>query len=295
MSKVVEFKLLQRTIDSETILKGLNGEVAAGDVVAILGVNGSGKTTLLDTLMGFGYPSFGMVKLLGNKSTDMNGEFRQKIAYVPQQDELISNLTIQEHFLICGLAYKKWDQVLAEKLTLNWLGPISQTVNKMSVGQRQKLSIILALSQRPELLVLDEPVASLDPVARRLFLQQLVELVAQDSLTILFSTHIVSDAERIANKVWIIKDGNFVYADEMDSLKENVVRVNVPIDSQWQSIIEREQILSVKVSEKTACLTLQLCGGNTLEALSANIGEPLEVSPVSLEDLFLDLNKVHLI
>ena len=97
----------------------------------------------------------------------------------------------------------------------------------MSVGQRQKLSILLALGHRPDLLILDEPVASLDPVARRQFLEQIVEVAADGSRSVVFSSHIVSDIERLANRIWILKDRRMYWRGDFDSLKRSVVRVHV--------------------------------------------------------------------
>ncbi len=97
----------------------------------------------------------------------------------------------------------------------------------MSVGERQKLSILLAFGHRPDLLVLDEPVASLDPMARRQFLEQLVEASADGDRAIIFSSHIVSDIERLANRIWILKEGRLDWQGDLDSLKESIVRLHV--------------------------------------------------------------------
>ena len=102
-----------------------------------------------------------------------------------------------------------------------------QRIKGMSVGQRQKLSILLALGHRPDLLILDEPVASLDPIARRQFLEQIVEVAADGSRSVVFSSHIVSDVERLANKIWILKDQRMYWQGDFDSLKESIVRLHV--------------------------------------------------------------------
>jgi ABC-2 type transport system ATP-binding protein len=97
----------------------------------------------------------------------------------------------------------------------------------MSVGERQKLSILLAFGHRPDLLILDEPVASLDPVARRQFLEQLVELSSEGQRAIVFSTHIVSDIERLASRVWILKEGRLCWEGDLESLKDSVSRLHI--------------------------------------------------------------------
>ena len=100
-------------------------------------------------------------------------------------------------------------------------------IKTMSVGERQKLSILLAFGHCPDLLVLDEPVASLDPLARRQFLEQLVEMSVDGSRSVVFSSHIVSDIERLANRIWILKDGRLDWHGDLDSLKESIVRLHI--------------------------------------------------------------------
>ena len=97
----------------------------------------------------------------------------------------------------------------------------------MSVGERQKLSILLAFGHKPDLLILDEPVASLDPIARRQFLEQLLTLSTDEQRAIVFSSHIVSDIERLANRIWILKDGRLDWQGDLDSLKESIVRLHI--------------------------------------------------------------------
>jgi ABC-2 type transport system ATP-binding protein len=121
--------------------------------------------------------------------------------------------------------YQSWDDTLIDRLARDWNVPLDKPANKLSVGQRQKLSILAALGHGPELLILDEPVASLDPVARRAFLAELIDMVSGGERTIVFSTHIVSDIERIANRVWILKDGHLVVDETLDQLKESSVAI----------------------------------------------------------------------
>lgn len=201
---VVDLQQVQRFIDGNTILKGINAQAKAGDVIALLGKNGAGKTTLLETLLGFTFPTSGRLTLWNQDATHINGDFKQRIGFVPQQCELILTMTGKEHIALFKSFRRHWNTALVDQLVRDWLIPMDTTVAKLSVGQQQKLSILLALAHEPELLVLDEPVASLDPVARRQFIAQLCEIAADGSRTIIFSSHIVSDIERIANQVWML-------------------------------------------------------------------------------------------
>lgn len=180
MRACVSLHNLQRKLDSTLILKGISAEVLPGQVIALLGKNGSGKTTLLETILGFGFPSTGSASLWDVAATDIAGDIKQRIGFVPQQDELLSSLTGKEHLRLFKSFRPRWNQQLVDRLTIEWTIPMDLNTGKMSVGQRQKLSILLALAHEPELLILDEPVASLDPIARRQFLQQLVDIAADE-------------------------------------------------------------------------------------------------------------------
>ena len=116
---------------------------------------------------------------------------------------------------------------LIERLVAEWSVPLDRRIATLSVGERQKLSVLAALGHQPDLLVLDEPVASLDPIARRQFLHELFAIAESHARAVLFSSHIVSDLERAANKVWIVKDGRLHWQGEIDALKESVVRLQI--------------------------------------------------------------------
>jgi ABC-2 type transport system ATP-binding protein len=131
----------------------------------------------------------------------------------------------REFLGIISKFYPQWNHELVARLAKEWDVPLGRAARKLSIGQRQKLSILAALGHEPELIVLDEPVASLDPLARRVFLQELIDMVSGGDRTILFSTHIVSDLERIANRVWILKDGELVIDEPLDNLKESRVEL----------------------------------------------------------------------
>jgi len=150
---------------------------------------------------------------------------KHRIGFVPQQDELLETMTGSEFLRLISKFYARWNHDLIARLAREWDVPLRRPARKLSVGQRQKLSILAALGHEPELIILDEPVASLDPLARRTFLQELIDMVSDGERTILFSTHIVSDLERIANRVWILKDGKLVIDEALDNLKESTIAI----------------------------------------------------------------------
>ncbi len=290
MSACVTLHNLQRRFSRMTVLKGINAKVFPGQVIALLGKNGAGKTTLLETILGFGFPSDGEATLWEIHATEISGDIKQRIGFVPQQDELLPSLSGKDHLKLFKSFRTHWNQPLVDKLIAEWLIPMDMHTGKMSVGQRQKLSILLALAHEPELLILDEPVASLDPIARRQFLQQLVDIAADENRAVIFSTHIVSDVERVANQVWMLRDGDLVYQGGLDELKESFVRVTLTFDHPVAHNISWPQVIKQKSSGNQIQLTIEDWQPVMEQQLTQEFSAQVQVEFLSLEDIFLEMN-----
>jgi ABC-2 type transport system ATP-binding protein len=161
----------------------------------------------------------------------------------------------------------------------------------MSVGERQKLSILTALGHRPDLLVLDEPVASLDPVARRLFLEELVEVAADGRRAVVFSSHIVSDIERLANRIWILKNGRLEWQGDLDSLKESIVRVHLHATTQLPAALDIPNALSVRRETRHAVAVVRDWTQEFQERLARDSRASVQVEALPLEEIFLELHR----
>lgn len=290
-SQPVSLQILQRTLGGVTILKGITADVLPGQVIALLGKNGAGKTTLLETILGFGFPSAGEAKLWDTKATSIDGEIKQRLGFVPQQDELLAGLNGKDHLELFKAFRKTWNQQLVDRLVAEWLIPTDIAVGKMSVGQRQKLSILLAMAHEPELLILDEPVASLDPIARRQFLQQLVEIAADENRAVIFSTHIVSDVERVANQVWMLRDGELAYQGGLDELKETFVRITLSFSQPFNQKIIWANLVKQKNSGNQTLLTFSHWQPEMEQQLAQEFSAQVQVEYLGLEDIFLELNQ----
>ncbi len=287
---MLDIKNLQRKIDDVTIIKTVTAQVRAGDVIALLGKNGAGKTTLLETLLGFSFPSFGSVDIWGRAATEIKGDIKQRIGFVPQQDELLSGFTGKEHLELFKAFRPAWNHSLVERLVMEWLIPLDIVARKMSVGQRQKLTILLAIAHDPELLILDEPVASLDPVARRQFLQQLVAIAADENRAIIFSSHIVTDMERVANQVWMLQNGELSYQGGLDELKESIARVTINAKEDLPKNLGLHNLIKQRVQGKQAWVTLKNWVPERQEQIAQQLNADVSVEYLSLEEIFLELN-----
>jgi ABC-2 type transport system ATP-binding protein len=215
---------LTKRYGNQTVLDNLTLRVHRGEVVGLLGLNGAGKTTLLECLLGFSPPDAGTALVCGHDALRLDAATRLRIGFVPQRDELLDAMTPKQYLALIASFYPHWNDALVQRLMREWDLPDDKRINTLSIGQRHKLSIISALGNEPELLILDEPVASLDPLARRQFLKELVDIASHQHCAIVFSTHIVSDLERVATRVWLLRAGKMALDCELDELKEQVQR-----------------------------------------------------------------------
>ncbi len=291
MPPILEITALGRAYQGRQVLKDITASAAQGDVIALLGKNGAGKTTLLETILGFAVPEQGEVRLFGTLSTEIGANEKQRIGFVPQQDELLTQLTAEEHLKLFARCQPGWDHALCQRLCQSWDIPLARSVSKLSPGQRQKLAIILALSHKPELLILDEPVASLDPMARRQFLTELVTIAADQQSVIIFSSHIVTDMERVANKVWLLKDQHLVWQDELDTLKESVVRLHISARQPLPASLSLPHCLHQQVQGQQGTVTLSQWHPGQKEELEQALHASIRVEQLGLEEIFLEFHR----
>ena len=164
-------------------------------------------------------------------------------------------------------------------------------IKSMSVGERQKLSILLAFGHKPELLILDEPVASLDPIARRQFLEQLLTISADGERSIVFSSHIVSDIERLANRIWILKDGQLDWQGDLDSLKESIVRLHIRGRGRSCRRSRFPALLNLRRDGAFATAVVRDWTPEAQEALEKSASVQIEVETLGLEEIFVELHR----
>lgn len=288
---VVNTQHLGKTIGGRAILDDVSVRAERGDVIGVIGKNGAGKTTLLEILLGFSAATQGSAQVYGHDSFSMPATVKGHVGFVPQQDELASMLTGRQQLALTASLHREWDSSLIDRLATQWEVPLNQRIASLSGGERQKLSTLQALGHRPDLLVLDEPVSSLDPVARRHFLQQVLEHTADQSRTVLFSSHIVSDLERVANRIWIIRKGRMIWQGDLDTLKESVVRLHVSASHALSPALGIPNTLSQRVDGGRATVTVSHWASHHAEELSRRLDADIDVEALGLEDIFLELNQ----
>ena len=282
---------LGKSFGRKAVLENLSFDVRPGDVVGVLGKNGAGKTTLLELMLGFTPVSTGEVKVFGHDSYRLPGAAKARVGFVPQQDELVNPLSVGDQLKLVRSFYKTWDDALIDRLVRLWEIDPDERVRSLSVGQRQKLSILLSLGHRPDLLILDEPVASLDPIARRHFLEQIVEVAADGNRAVVLSSHIVSDIERLASRIWILKDRHLHWHGDFDALKDSIVRLHVRTGAPLPVHFEIPNALRVERSETGAMVVVRDWSPERESEIARLSGAELEVESLTLEDIFLELHR----
>jgi ABC-2 type transport system ATP-binding protein len=285
---LVQMSALTKRFGARQILDRLNWQVAPGQVIGLLGRNGAGKSTLLECMLGLRETDGGSVSLFGEDVAALSDGARARIGYVPQKSDLFDWLTPLQMLAYFQAMYPRWNQGKVEGLLSRWgFDPAKQhqTIKKLSGGEQQRLSIIRALAHDPDLLILDEPVSALDPVGRRDFLRELVEQVIERGTTVVFSTHILSDLERVAFDLAFLKDGRIALQGQLDALLEGARRIVAPpqlLPGRLPGELRRSR-------EGALTSVIVQTEGDELAQLSATPG--VRVETLSLEDLFIEMTR----
>ena len=209
---------LGKRYGSKWALRDCALEIPSGSVTALVGPNGAGKTTLLQLAVGLSRPSAGSVSVLGHSPLTDAQSLLPRIGFVAQEHPLYRGFTVSDTLKLGRKLNPSWDESAA-LARIEHLGlPLGQKVGKLSGGQQAQIALTLALAKRPEVLLLDEPVASLDPLARREFLQSVMEAVAETGMTVILSSHIVADLERVCDHLVILSQARTQLVGPIDEI-----------------------------------------------------------------------------
>ena len=279
-------------------VNGLNLTVPTGAIFGFLGPNGAGKTTTIKAMLGLRKPVGGSARVLGYDAVTQSLEVRARVGYVSEVNSLYEYLTIPQLSAFCRSTSRQWNQGVVDRYVGVFGLPTNVKVGKFSKGMKSQLALSLALGSNPDLLILDEPTAGLDPMTRHGFLNQLVAEIAAAGKTIFFSSHLLSEVEAVADWVGMIRDGKLVVCDELDHLKQTqkvlkLTYVDLPPAGEVNALRDLPGVMSLAQEGRSVRL---LTHGN-VEALSQAVqGRPyalrdMETVDLSLEDLFLEYMK----
>jgi ABC-2 type transport system ATP-binding protein len=258
-------------------LSGCTLQVPAGHVAGLVGPNGAGKTTLLHLAVGLLGPSAGSIAVLGEEVA-ATSEQLARVGFVAQDTPLYPSLSVSDHLRFGEAINPDWDRALAHARIAQLGLDGRQRAGTLSGGQRAQLALTLAIAKRPELLVLDEPVASLDPLARREFLQSLMEFTAEQTVTVVLSSHLVADLERVCDYVILLAEGHVQLTGEVDELLATHRRLSGPRRDSAR-LPAGQRAIEEAHTERQSTLLVQ-----TEEPV---VDPAWEVEEVSLEDIVL--------
>jgi ABC-2 type transport system ATP-binding protein len=204
----------------------LSFNVPQGCICAFLGPNGAGKTTTIRMLLGLIPPQEGTISVLGMQPPRHYIELRQQVGYVPDQQCIYRWMTVPQVFSFASRLYRNWDRPCQEEMATLLKLPENRRVGELSRGELAKLALVIALAHRPRLLILDEPTTGLDPLVRDEFLTVILQLYKERGGTVFFSTHILSDVERIATQVVVLHQGHVLQQGSLDDLRAHYTKLS---------------------------------------------------------------------
>jgi len=207
MNPIVSARGLAKRFGKTTVLEGFDCQLASGRVTVLLGENGAGKSTLLRMMLGLLRPDGGELVVLGLDPVRSSGELRTRVGYVPDQPDHPLWLTPRELYRFLAPQYPRWNAGRAEELARDWEVPLDRPFKALSRGQAARAELAAALAQSPELLLLDECFAGLDPLARRDLLAGFLAVRAEQEITTLIVSHDLDVAARVADDVLVLRDG----------------------------------------------------------------------------------------
>ncbi|MFC4115237.1 ABC transporter ATP-binding protein [Nonomuraea zeae] len=277
MTAVLQARELGKKYGKRWALRDCTIDIPAGHVVGLVGPNGAGKTTLLKLAGGQLAPTSGDITVLGGRPASGPAQLA-KVGFVAQDTPVYGGLSVADHLRLGARLNPGWDAALArERIGQLGLDP-AHRAGKLSGGQRAQLALTLGLAKRPELLILDEPVAALDPLARREFLQGLMEAVAEHELSVVLSSHLISDLERTCDFLIVLVDSRVLVTGEVDKLLATHHRLTGPRRDPARLPADQE-VVSARHTDRQSTIIVRT---------EAPILDPAwTVSLLSLEDLAL--------
>jgi ABC-2 type transport system ATP-binding protein len=297
-SAAIELQNLEVKYGERLAVNGLSLTVPVGAIFGFLGPNGAGKTTTIKTMLGLRKPDGGNVRVLGYDAVTQSLAVRARVGYMSEVNSLYDFLTIPQHCAFCHSVSRQWNQEMVDRYVSLFGLPMNRKVGKFSRGMKSQLALSLLMGSNPDLLILDEPTAGLDPVARHEVLNRLVAEIAAQGKTIFFSSHILSEVEAVADWVGILRDGKLIVCDELDHLKQTqkilkLTYAELPSAAEVTALRVLPGVMSLEQEGRSVRLLTHGDVGALSQTIQArpHALRDVDIVDLDLEDLFLTYMK----
>lgn len=292
MSYAITTHRLTKHYGSKRVVDSLDLRVPKGSVYGFLGRNGAGKSTTIKMLLGMIAADSGHAELLGERSDQLSPEMRQRIAYLAEGHPLYGWMSIGEAVRFTRPFYPEWNQEMVDQILDHFELSPKQKFHSLSRGQQAQVSLALAVAPEPELLILDDPTLGLDTVVRRDFLESLIQIIQRRGRTILFSSHILGDVERVADRIGVLVSGVLRVDCPTEQFRESIRKVVVefhgtPPDCEDSSRLGIPGLVSCRVAGNQLELVTVGYDDAQRKALEALEPRSIDVLEMNLEDAFI--------
>lgn len=282
-SPVLKVENLIKHFGRKKVLDEVSIEVHRGQVYGLVGENGAGKTTLIQHILGAYVPEQGSVRVFGLDPVLYPEQVLSRIGYLSETRDMPKWMKVHQLIGYTSAFYPTWDMGYAERLIREFELPLNSRVRSLSRGELAKLGLLLALAHKPDLLLLDEPSSGLDPVARLDILSTVVRSVAEEGRTVLFSSHLLEEVERISDFVCMIHKGRIVFRASLEDIRKNFTLViarweKLPEFQEEESVIQvinlgRETRILFQCSEEKAVQVVRAKGGTVIKVMTPELQE----------------------
>ena len=288
---VIEVEGLVKYFDGRCILDGIDFKVPRGCIYGLLGRNGSGKTTMIRILLGLEPPTRGRTSVLGQDSMKLSAKTHGHIGYVAEGHHLIQSYKVQRLINLCKGLSLQWNEEFFGHLVETFRLPMNRKVKELSAGMRAQLNLALAMAVDPDLLILDDPTLGLDTVARRQFLELAIDVIQRQGRTILFSSHILSDVERIADRIGVLVAGKLAVDCALEELKNRVRKLRVIFPEQAPEDLYITEIVNQRAEGREMVLTVANWNRQKQAILDTFGPESCTEMLMTLEDIFIECTR----
>lgn len=291
MNNAIVTRQLSKVYDNRKVVNAVDLVVPTGSVYGLLGRNGAGKSTMIRMLTGMVSPDAGDIELLGQKLDRMQPSDRDRIAYIAENHPMYRWMTVKGAIRFARSFYRTWNQTLVDQILDHFEISQSRWLGRMSNGQRAQVSLAMALAPDPQLLILDDPTLGLDTVVRRDYLESMIQIIQRSGRTILMTSHILNDVERVADRIGILVDGVLRVDCPTEVFRERIRKVIATFDR----IPECQPVFRGLVSSRVVRNQLELIvvdfGLEQRSVVEALGPRDIDVMELNLEDAFIEYTR----